>query len=49
MAGDEDSVAGVAFLTAASDLEIGDLYAVEILDDDARASASVDDSSAPAI
>src|SRR5262249_35830619 len=36
----------VGFLTAAANLEIGDLYRAQIFDDDARAGASIDDGAA---
>ena len=46
---DQDSVGGVGLLTTSEDLEIGDLYVAQILDDDARASAGIDDGAAVAV
>ena len=46
---DQDSVGGVGLLAASADLEIGDLHAAQILDDDARAGARIDDGAALAV
>ena len=46
---DQDSVGGVGLLTTSEDLEIGDLYVAQILDDDARAGAGIDDGAAVAV
>src|SRR4029077_4641585 len=46
---DQDAVGGVGLLTTSADLERGDLYVAQILDDDARAGAGIDDGAAVAV